>query len=351
MKRPIGYYVHHHGDGHRQRALALARALDWPVTLLGTGLAGRTEGMPCIDLPDDRPSDGGFDGADGVERPQALHYAPIDHGGVRDRVARITGWIAEARPLMMIVDVSVEVAMLARLASVPTLYVRLSGRRLDPPHLDAFRGALGLLAPFAEPLDDPETPAELRSKTFYAPGILALPITASPEPDLIVGIVGKGGGLGDGARWAEAARAMPGRRWRVLGECTPPPSTPPNLEFTGWIDRPEAEIARAGLVVGGAGDGVVGSILAAGRPFVCLPEPRPYAEQVAKAERLAACGAARVHASWPEPAAWPHLIAEAEAQDPQRRSALHDPQGAAHAAAWIRSIAARLSEPALAVGR
>ncbi len=63
--RPIGYYVHHHGAGHRARADAIASAIDWPVVLLGTGIGGAG-----IDLPDDRPRSKQFDGADdAVSRP------------------------------------------------------------------------------------------------------------------------------------------------------------------------------------------------------------------------------------------------------------------------------------------
>ncbi|MEC3912436.1 hypothetical protein U5A82_18735 [Sphingobium sp. CR2-8] len=135
-ERPIGYYVHHHGAGHLARARAIAAASGGRVTLLGTGI-----GALGIDLADDRPVSGGFDGVDRADcRPDALHYAPIDHGGVRARTAAILQWIAAQRPSLMVVDVSVEVAMLARLASVPVVYVRLNGDRRDAPHLEAFRG-------------------------------------------------------------------------------------------------------------------------------------------------------------------------------------------------------------------
>lgn len=67
----------------------------------------------------------------------------------------------------MVVDVSVEVAMLARLASVPTICVRLNGKRDDAPHLEAFRGAIGLMAPFHPTLEMADTPAWIRDKTVY----------------------------------------------------------------------------------------------------------------------------------------------------------------------------------------
>ncbi len=337
--RPIGYYVHHHGDGHRQRALILARHLDGRAVLLGTGLAGRTGAVPAIDLDDDRRPGDCFSGHDESERPEALHYAPIDHEGVRRRVARIAAWIARARPALMIVDVSVEVAMLARLASVPTVYVRLGGRRDDPAHRDAFRGAAALLAPFHADLDDPTVPDRVRARTIYAPGLAPRSPCAVPDDRLVLGVAGRGGSRITGEHWAAAARSMPGYRWRVLGPCAAPGDMPGNLDFAGWSDDPAAEIARAGIVVGAAGDGVVGAVLAARRPFLCVPEDRPFGEQTAKAARLAATGAAVVSAGWPAGAAWPDLLRAAARLDPARAARLDDPDGARSAGVRLLAIA------------
>ncbi len=96
VSRPIGYYVHHHGDGHRQRGLAIAAHAGGRMTLLGTGLAGRTGDVPAIDLPDDRMPGTAFGAPDAERRPSALHYAPVDHDGIRQRVAAIAQWIAES---------------------------------------------------------------------------------------------------------------------------------------------------------------------------------------------------------------------------------------------------------------
>jgi hypothetical protein len=336
--RPIGYYVHHHGDGHRQRALAIAgSSLD--LMLLGTGLAGRTNGVPFIDLAEDRMKDGAFDGRDHSERPASLHYAPIDHEGVRGRVAQIAGWIRSARPALMVVDVSVEVAMLARLASVPTVYVRLSGHRVDPPHLDAYRGAAALLAPFHPDLDDDRTPKEVRERTFYAPGIGRKDQEAVVQNDLILVVLGRGGPPSDGANWAAAAAALPGMRWRVIGPCAVPPQFPSNVEFHAWVDNPSPMIASAAVIVGGAGDGLVSSVIAHRRPFICLPEDRPFEEQVSKAIRLSAIGGAIVCERHPEQSEWPQLVRRALGQDPSVLASLDASDGAERAACWLRKLA------------
>lgn len=335
-RRPIGYYVHHQGAGHRARAEAIAAASEWPVVLLGTGL-----GAAGIELCDDRPVSGRFDGIDDAAmRPAALHYAPIDHDGVRSRVARITHWIAAARPALMVIDVSAEVAMLARLASVPTIYVRLNGDRCDEPHLDAFRSATALLAPFHRDLEMPSTPAWIRDKTTYLPGITAMPCAHAPQEKRILLVMGRGGPPGDGAAIACAARACPAMHWRVIGPVTEPVDKPINLDLAGWVDDPTREIADAGLIVGAAGDGLVSAVLAADRPFLCIPEARPYDEQRVTALALDALGAAIMVDTWPSPDQWPSLIRRARALPSHARKRLHDPHGVDAAATWLATKAA-----------
>ena len=335
-RRPIGYYVHHHGAGHRARAEAIAAAIDWPIVLLGTGL-----GAAGIDLADDRPVSGRFDGMDDTaSRPAALHYAPVDHEGVRSRVARISRWIATERPALMVVDVSVEVAMLARLASVRTVYVRLNGDRSDAAHVDAFRGATALLAPFHHELEMPSTPAWIRDKTRNLSGITAAAQHHPRQDDHILIVIGRGGPPGDGAAIAQAARACPDMYWRVIGPVTAPSDRPANLDLAGWVDDPAQEIARAALIVGAAGDGLVNAVLAADRPFLCIPEDRPFAEQLATARALHALGAAIMLETWPSPDQWPSLISQAKALPPHARKRLHDRNGVDTASTWLATMAA-----------
>lgn len=320
----IGYYVHHQGAGHLARALAIAQGEPTRFTLLGSGVEGRTGAVAAVDLPDDRPMDrDAFDGFDGTsDRPEALHYAPIGHEGVRSRVAAITDWIATRRPALLVVDVSVEVAMLARLAATPTIYVRLSGRRTDPAHLDAFRGALALLAPFHADLEDPATPDWVRAKTWYAPGLIEPVPARAVEPSTVVVIFGAGGGQADGEGVAAAARRTPDLTWRVLGPMTPVSNPPSNLVALGWVEDVIPAIASAGVVVGSAGDGVVAAVLAADRPFVCLPQTRAFDEQASKAKALAGAGAAIALDRWPQAKAWPGLLAQARALSPSARRQL-----------------------------
>lgn len=343
MTGGIGYYVHHQGAGHWQRAVALAgalQALGRPCTLMGTFSEIATAGAPCpvIDLPDDRMT-GRFDGQDGTaSRPEAFHYAPLNHPGLRARMGRIAAWAAQTDPALLIVDVSCEVALFARLLSVPSLVVRLSGTRTDTPHLEAFRAASRLLAPFPETLDGGDVPDWVRAKTIFSGFLGAEPMAAEPEDGRIVVVFGRGGEGGDLARLAEAAAAVPERDWHVLGPVTGAGPTPKNLHLHGWVGDVRAHLGSASLVVGGAGDGLVTAVAAGGKRFLCLPEPRAYGEQEAKAEGLARRGAALVHPGWPEAAAWPGLVGQALALDPARIAALAEPDALPRTAAAIDAL-------------
>lgn len=342
--RPVGYYVHHQGAGHRQRARRIAQLLQRPCTLIGTFAGAEMAGASLLDLPDDRMLDA-FDGADGsADRPEGLHYAPLGHPGVRARMARMARWIDEADPVLLVVDVSVEVAIFARLLSVPTLVFRLPGLRTDTPHLEAFRAAERIVAPFPEALEEPETPDWVRRKTVYAGFLGDEAPNAGPRSRDIVVLLGRGG---EGPRvtdLAAAARAVPDRHWHVLGQIgeAAPGEVPVNLSLHGWVDDVPERMARAGLVVGAAGDGVVAAAAVSGAPFLCLPEPRPHDEQTRKATALARLGAAIVHEGWPAARDWAGLVKKSLALDPRHLSVLSTPQAMARLAAEIEAIAAAI---------
>ena len=179
----------------------------------------------------------------------------------------------------------------------------------------------------------------MRARTFYAPALVdATPTPARVERDVVLVVTGRGGGVTDGARWSEAARAVPGRRWRIIGPCTLPADPPPNLESRGWVDGADAMIAGAGVIVGAAGDGLVSSVIAHRKPFVCLPEPRPFDEQVSKASRLGALEAAVVVSTWPRATEWPVLLDQAMARVSAWPGQLTSAGGPGRVARWLQAL-------------
>lgn len=342
MTRGIGWYVHHQGAGHLQRARAVASALPRPCTLIGTLAAFDTRDLDVLDLADDRPlhDPTGFDGRDGeAERPEALHYAPLNHPGVRSRMARIAAWIERTDPAVIVVDVSVEVAALARLLSVPTIVVRLAGTRTDTPHLEAFRSAARLLSPFPESLDGGAVPDWVRAKTFYA-GFLSGPAGKTRDAgDDIVVVFGKGGSGGSRMDLAAAALSVPERNWHVFGPVFGEGDTPDNLHLHGWVEDVGEVVARAALVVGGGGDGLFALAARHAARFICLPEPRAYGEQRDKATALARLGGAIIREAWPSPDEWPQLVKVGLDLDPAIIAGLHDPHAIASCADMIDETA------------
>ncbi|MEH3021556.1 MAG: hypothetical protein PGN19_02345 [Pseudomonas oryzihabitans] len=335
----IGYYAHHHGAGHVTRALAIAAAFDGPLTLFGSRLPERVD-LPNVVLCPLPP-----DVAPGVEGEAfaCLHYAPLGVAGLRERMGLLVDWFRHAWPCLLVVDVSVEVALLARLCGVPTIYLRQRGSRFDAAHELAYATASRLLAPYPELLEEPATPAAWRAKTCYA-GSLSRYVGHQPdrerEPGTITVIAGHGGTAFSRARLVAAARACPDWRWTVLGPVRDDPAPAPvNLTFAGSVADPAPWLSRAEVVVGSAGDSLVAELADLRCRFICLPDDRPFDEQLSTGRLLAAQGLAITCEGWPADQAWPGLLVQARQLDPERWTQVSDGEGARHAAACIRAVA------------
>ncbi|WP_202879734.1 hypothetical protein [Ornithinimicrobium pratense] len=171
----IAYYVHHQGQGHRRRATAVARALTAPVTGLGSGPA--PEGWPgeWVELArDDDPAVEDPALAD-VTAGETLHWVPRHHPGLLRRQWQIVDRLVHERPALLVVDVSVEVALLARLCGIPVVVGAMPGDRTDSVHALAYDAAEALLAPwpYAAHLDA-GWHADWWEKAWHVGGISAL---------------------------------------------------------------------------------------------------------------------------------------------------------------------------------
>ncbi|WP_201579676.1 hypothetical protein [Psychrobacter sp. Pi2-52] len=174
----IGYYAHHHGSGHCRQADKLAALLpnDARAQLtVFTSLDINSYRFTAIDeqqivrlnAEDERPDDILAGRAGQYWQPASLHYSPVGNSDIQKRSHQILDTIFLGNIDLMIIDVSVEVAMLCRAASIPYLYVRLPGIRDDAPHLGVFAGALALLAPYPKALESAQTSEWVCGKTLY----------------------------------------------------------------------------------------------------------------------------------------------------------------------------------------
>lgn len=319
----VGWYVHHRGAGHLHRFLAVAPLLDDVVGLSSLGAPMGWEDR-WVRLPLDLPAADGDDPTAGG----TLHWAPLGCDGLRERMAAIATWIAAARPGVLVVDVSVEVALLARLLGVPTVVVAQRGVRIDEPHRRAYAAAAAVVAPWtrAAHLAHEGPPDE---RLTFAGAISRFddrdrPAAVAPGGDVLV-LVGAGG---HGLRAADlhaAADATPDRRWHVAGALRA--GGHPRIVDHGARADVWALLGRSSVVVGSAGGNVVAEVAAARRPFVCLPQARPFDEQRRQGEALRRLGVAEVLHD--VPADWDGALAAAEGRDTAAWDRLHDGGGAA----------------------
>jgi hypothetical protein len=361
MRNAIGYFVHHQGRGHAERAAALVHALgpDTPVTLFSARedifpplpAWARVERLPSL-FEAEGPAPEGLAAA---RTPPTLHCAPLGWSQITQAVARLANWFNDARPALFISDVSAELAQLARIASIPCVPVLQHGDRDDPGHMAAYESAVGILAPYAEALEQPGRPPWMRDMTFHAGGLGVQPAVTSkaearaalgidPHVDLVLVIAGGGGEGTPAPPLSLGARAEPDSLWVTIGSVTEAwHDTPPgNLQHKGWVDDADRWVAAADRVVSSTGNTTVHTVAAAGRPWIVIPEWRYFDEQRWKARMLGEAGAAVFADGWPaSAAAWKVLWRQAEALDLSRQKALVDPRAADKTAAWLRDLIAR----------
>lgn len=294
----IGYYVHHVGRGHLRNATCIAAALDGEVTALSSlpppdGWAG-----PWIRLERD-------DSGPPARYPTAhgrLHWAPVLDPGLAARMARIAEWIHAARPTALVVDVSVEVAVFARLMGVPVVVQALPGDRSDAAHQLGYSLADAILAPWPDLGGMARDLRPWADRTHHVGGLSRFtgrPTTAVPRarPRVLV-LQGDGGTSVGPAEVAAAAVATPDWDWHRLGPGS-------------WSEDPWPELCAADVVVTHAGLGALADVAAAGRPAVVIPEDRPHDEQRTTAGALAQVGVAVTSDHWPDASRWPDLLARA----------------------------------------
>ncbi|MFD3335383.1 glycosyltransferase [Streptomyces sp. NPDC058700] len=343
----IGYYVHHQGRGHLHRARCVAHRTRTPLT--GLSSLPRPADWPGEWIP--LPLDTGpvTDGPAGTATadPTAhgrLHWVPRHHAGLRSRMAAVADWIDRTAPALLVSDVSVEVATLARLMGVPVVVSAMRGDRSDAAHRLAYDLADALMAPWPAALPEPDWPPEWRAKTEHTGAFSRHdgrprpekrePGGTGPRPERstagreVLLMLGAGGTELTAADLRGAADATPGWNWTVLGG--------PG----GWTEDPWPLLCRADVVVTHAGQNAVAECAAARTPAVIVPQSRPHGEQHATARALAAGGLATVRDRWPEPRDWPGLLDEALRTGGDRWGLWAPGDGAERAARLLDRLAA-----------
>ncbi|MCF0059116.1 glycosyltransferase [Dyadobacter sp. CY356] len=297
MKTNFAFYIHHHGSGHLMRSIAIARQLkDAHVTFLGTDLKRFRQIIPadinCMHLPKDTIAQ-----SDLYAQTRGLdfiHYAPLNVQTIPERNELIIRALRLSYPALLIVDVSVEIAMLAALCGIPTVVIRQNGKRDDLAHVHAYQGAQLLISPGPQKLMDQPSNDWVNEKTFFSGGFSRFSGFTIPSSKRSTGkiavITGAGGTSIDLSFLIELASQCPQKAIDVLGNLTEHEhdSLPKNLYFHGLIENPVSLLAEADVVIGNAGHNTVMEMAELNKKFICITEERPFEEQICKGALLKA---------------------------------------------------------------
>ncbi len=331
----IGYYVHHQGAGHLRRMESITARSQQDVTVLSSLPRPASHRGDWVHLaPDDQdpsPRD--------VTAGGTLHWAPRHDPGLARRSAQILAWLAEARPALVVVDVSVEVALLVRLAGVPVVVAAMRGDRTDRPHATAYDLADVLVAPW--PAESPEPwPRHWLDKTVHLGGLsrfdgwtrpASRPTGVRPRALLLWG---DGGAGQDAAELARMRAATPDWEWE--------------LAHPGRRLESEAvwqALCAADVVVTHGGQSAVAEVAAARAPAVVVADPRPFREQHHTVRAVRDAGIAVGVDAWPEASRWPGLLREAVQLGGEGWSRWSYGDGAARAARFLDDLASGTHEP------
>lgn len=341
----IGYYVHHQGLGHLTRLQALAEHLRSPVTGLSSLPRPAGWDRDWVQLERDDAVPAAEAAAADATALGVLHWAPRHDRGLAGRAAAVTDWIRRADPALVVVDVSVEIAVLVRLCGVPVVVLAMPGVRTDRPHTLAYDLAEALLAPWPEGAHTDGWTPDWQAKLWAVGGLSRFDGRAAERPartrePLVHGraapavprrvlLLWGGGGRGTSATEVAAARAAtPGWQWVERGPASPSPDL--------WSD-----LASADVVVTHGGQNSVAEVAAARRPAVVVAQPRPFDEQVATARAVDRVGAAVGLDAWPSAERWPGLLERAVARGGEGWSRWSTGHGAAVAAARLDALVDR----------
>lgn len=268
----IGYYVHHHGSGHLHRARAVARL--WGPRITGLSSLPRPADWPgqWLQLDNDAPASADSDLTAGGQ----LHWVPRRHPGLRSRMGALSQWILAAEPDLLVCDVSVEVALQARLHGVPVVTVVQPGVRTDNAHLLGYGISDALVAMWpASARIRTGLPVRLDSRIRHLGGLSRFGTAeAARVRHKSVAVLWGSGGDGPPLEALRLARQQsPGWSWTLLGG----PS---------WNADPFTVLSEAQVVLTHAGQNSIAETAAARRPAIVIPQTRPFQEQHVTAQAL-----------------------------------------------------------------
>lgn len=329
----IGYYVHHHGSGHLARMQEVARHLRSPVT--GLSSLPAPCGVPWLQLASDAEGRTAVDETAGGR----LHWVPRHDPGLRHRAAQILDWVDRNQPDLMVVDVSVEVAVLVRLAGTPVVVMAMPGRRDDAAHVLGLDLADALVAAWPQPSSPESWPRRWWEKTHFVGAfsrfddmICSTPAPRSSAADndrQVLLLWGTGGTGPSQEQMTAAAAATPGWSWDVADGSVP-------------SDQVWSRLRSTDVVVTHGGQSAVAEVAAARVPAIVIADVRPFDEQEMTVAQLRTERLAVGAESWPAPHEWTRLLDEALALGGEGWARWSDGEGGRRTATLLDDLAHEL---------
>lgn len=356
-KHEIGYYAHHMGSGHITRARTLlSDNTFFNSTIFSSFKIEPTdaEKFTYQRLPEDHAYLSNFD-QNKSPLPEVLHHAPLGVGEIRKRMQILSTYFYKKNPKLFISDVSAEMVQFARLCSVPAVAVRLTGHRNDLAHEQAFRSSSATLFPLPQIFEDERTPSWLRQKTFYTGGICQhqgrkidqktarklLNLTKNKPIFLIVNGLYDEGNIEE--ELIKAAQLNPDIQFMTVGRFVQPKQElPKNLVHIGKVKDTFPYLAAADLIVGSCGTNTLLEVANVQKPFICLPEERPFEEQTSKAKPLDKYQLAVVLSQFPEAKDFKKIANEAQSRNYKKMKNFINPNAVSDTENYLKQLSKSL---------
>ncbi len=290
----LGYYAHYHGSGHANYANIMSKVFGKNMKIYTSSDYDFHAFADVLKLPDE-DLDGTEAALSVFPTPGYLHYAPVGLEKItRRNWLMLCSFLADDIKLL-IIDVSVEVAALARVSSMPYVYVKMMGQRNDAPHLYAYEGAAFLIAYYPEAMEAPATPDWVKEKTLYF-GFFSryslqrlteyIPTMSNkpPVPEICL-VKGFGGKDVSEADLSTLNRQFPQHNIIIVGPVAQKVIMA-NVHYRGVVSDIAPYVLAADLVVVHCGANTIAEMATLNARCLLMPEERPYQEQEAMADAL-----------------------------------------------------------------
>ena len=275
-------YVNNHGTGHARRMQSLAaegiRRGHTVIVAMGESLVDVPASQRILLPP--------YDSGEAHQTHEVLHHLP-QSPQTRSYIQAITNAIHRAQPDIIYVDVSAELTLLSRLLGYKLATRLMHGDRSDRLHQIAYAASDLLVAFYPKDLQQDWLAKNHYPKTAFL-GIPQALEHHQSYTDTSHAISGKHavalqslGGNEDNRSIIEAYEqlALLNSDWKISVLGTVAETKISNLRFHGVVNNPEDYLHNASLIISSAGANAFSESLSWQKPFLLVPEKRPFDEQ------------------------------------------------------------------------